>query len=63
MSKYMLSRRLFLQQLGLATAGGVLAACAAPAGPGAGPAGSVAGSGSRRAGRGRRRSGAGCSSQ
>ncbi len=38
MSKYILSRREFLQQLGLATAGTMLAACAAPAGPAAAPA-------------------------
>lgn len=37
--KYMLSRRAFLTQLGLLTAGGALAACAAPAGAPAAPAG------------------------
>lgn len=44
MSKYMLSRRDFLTQLGLVTAGGVLASCAAPAGP-AGGAAPAAGAG------------------
>jgi peptide/nickel transport system substrate-binding protein len=40
MAKYTLSRREFLAQLGLATAGTMLAACAAPAGPAGGaPAG------------------------
>lgn len=38
MSKYTYSRRAFLAQLGLVTAGGVLAACAAPAGPAGGTA-------------------------
>ena len=35
MQKYVFSRRAFLAQLGLITAGSALAACAAPAGPGA----------------------------
>lgn len=35
MSEYSISRRAFLQQLGLLTATGVLASCAAPAGPAA----------------------------
>ena len=38
MSKYVYSRRAFLAQLGLVTAGGVLAACAGPAAPAGGPA-------------------------
>ena len=43
MSKYTYSRREFLQQLGLATAGTVLVACAAPAGPpGSAPASGAA---------------------
>jgi peptide/nickel transport system substrate-binding protein len=42
MSSYMVSRRAFLAQLGLVTAGGVLAACAAPAAPAAGPGGAAA---------------------
>ena len=37
MEKYQISRRTFLQQLGLVTAGTALAACAAPTGAG-GPA-------------------------
>jgi peptide/nickel transport system substrate-binding protein len=36
MKRYTLSRREFLAQMGLVTAGTMLAACAAPAGPGAG---------------------------
>lgn len=42
MSSYMVSRRAFLVQLGLVTAGGVLAACAAPAAPATGPGGAAA---------------------